>query len=488
MDYQTLTDVIGQSKAGTGPAPSLNSIIQGIQSQYQSIPSMPVQSGLYGANRYISGSPQFGGIEKMPEYGTFDQLIGPSFLPSEFNKDLYTGINSQKLSDLISTISTTPFDYGGYGGDSGPSGISVDDAGLATSPNIGPMGVTVGAMALGALSGIPLGLVANVVGKQNIANAMNAQSHAQAAAFNQALVAAQMNIANTPENMAALAAAIDSLSATNPNSPAAISAAQAAQGITGISGGAAANAASAAASAAAAAGHSDAAIGAASQAAANASISGANAAAQAQAASDAAATVDGGTTGPGSAAGIGVGSTTGINSMDAQSDAATAAAANAAADGVGSSGIGEGNAGTATGGTTAADGVGASGIGDGSSGGGGGGGGKIICTKLYELGLMPKNIYDADQAFGKKLVNDSPETYYGYVRWAKNIVDLMSRNDLLGKTAIFCAYHIATPWSLAMAEEMGQPVKSSWFGKFLMKRGLQFCKLIGPGSKQTALA
>jgi hypothetical protein len=101
---------------------------------------------------------------------------------------------------------------------------------------------------------------------------------------------------------------------------------------------------------------------------------------------------------------------------------------------------------------------------------------------------MPKNIYDADQAFGKKLVNDSPETYYGYVRWAKNIVDLMSRNDLLGKTAIFCAYHIATPWSLAMAEEMGQPVKASWFGKFLMKRGLQFCKLVGSGNKQTALA
>jgi hypothetical protein len=35
-----------------------------------------------------------------------------------------------------------------------------------------------------------------------------------------------------------------------------------------------------------------------------------------------------------------------------------------------------------------------SGFGD---GGGGGGGGKIICTKLYELGLMSKDIYEADK-------------------------------------------------------------------------------------------
>jgi hypothetical protein len=322
-------------------------------------------------------------------------------------------------------------------------------------------------MALGAITGLPVSLMASVVGKQNIANTMNAQSAAQATAQNQAAVAAMMGIQNTPENQITIQQAIDSLSAINAQTNPAISAAQAAQGVQGITGAAAGAAGVAGATAAAAAGHSDAAIGAAAQAASNAALSGLNTAAQAQAASDAAATVDGGTTGPGSAAGIGVGSTTGINSMDASSDAATAAstaAANAAADGVGMSGIGEG------------------------SSGGGGGGGKIICTKLHELGMMPTNIYEADQAFGKKLVNESPETYFGYVRWAKHIVDLMSRNDLIGKTAIFCAYHIATPWSLAMAEEMGQPVKASWFGKFLMKRGLQFCKLVGSGNKQTALA
>jgi hypothetical protein len=418
MDYQTLTEVLGQSKAGATPAPSLNEIITGIQSQYQAVPSMPVQSALYGANRYVSGTPQFGAIEVLPEYGMTNQLSSPRFMPSEFDIDVYRNINSQGLSNLISTLSN---DYGGGDG-SGNSSAGLDDAGLATSTNISPTGVGIGAFGLSLASGLPLGLVSNLIGKENIANAINAQSYASAVAQNNAMVAAQMGLSNTPENAAAIAAAIDSLSGAPVGQTSATS------GPTGT-GGSAAAAGAAAAAAAAAAGHSDAAVGAAAQAAADAAIGGGNAAA-----------------------------------------AGAQAAADADGDGIGGAGTGFNDASSAAG------------------GGGAGGGGKIICTKLHALGLMPTNIYEADQAFGKKLVNQSPETYDGYVRWAKHVVDLMGRDDLLGKTAVFCAYHIATPWSLAMAEEMGQPVKASWFGKFLMKRGLQLCKFIGPSNKKTATA
>lgn len=127
-------------------------------------------------------------------------------------------------------------------------------------------------------------------------------------------------------------------------------------------------------------------------------------------------------------------------------------------------------------GIAAADGVGASGIGD---GGGGGGGGKIICTKLHQLGKMPTEIYEADQAFGAILVAQDPQAYYGYACWAQHVVRWMSRDDLFGKFAVFAAYHIATPWSKAMAQDMGVNVKSSWFGRFLMKQGLQLCRAIG---------
>lgn len=201
----------------------------------------------------------------------------------------------------------------------------------------------------------------------------------------------------------------------------------------------------------------------------------------------------------GGVTGIGVNSAEGINAMDAESDAASTAAANAAIGAAESSGTSTGTAGGVSGvGVGSSDGVnGMDAVSDaaGSStsdstsdgGGGGGGGGKIICTKLHELGMMPTAIYEADQAFGKKLVATAPATYAGYVRWARHIVALMERTDWVGKLATFCSYHIATPWSVAMAAEMGLPVKSTYFGRFLMKRGLQFCALVGKlPSKQPA--
>jgi hypothetical protein len=147
----------------------------------------------------------------------------------------------------------------------------------------------------------------------------------------------------------------------------------------------------------------------------------------------------------------------------------------------GDSGVGMGDSGpsgsSGDGGASAAgpgeDGGGASGD------GGGGGGAKIICTKLYELGMMPKEIYQADQAFGKQLVARSPKTYDGYVRWAHSVVAMMDRKDLLGKVTVCLAYWIATPWSKAMAAEMGVDVKPSLVGKALLKYGLKVCEFLG---------
>ena len=442
MNYQELMDVLRKRSAGftnmqptSLQAPTLEQIISGIQSQYQApqfqqpqfqAPQMPSS----GAGRFVGGPQTFAqqNISPVAQSGL------PSFTPGAFDLAAFTAKPS--VSDVIDTISS---DTGGSsGGNNGSTGgLAVDDAGLATSSNISPGMVGALATGVGMVTGLPVGLVANVVGKNTIADAINTAGYNAAVAQNNALVANQMGLnPSDPVNSAALASAIDALSSSPTGTTVAT------PGTAGT-GGAAAAAGSAAAAAAAAAGHSDAAIGAAAQAAADAAIGGASAA-------DAAA---------------------------AASDAANAAAADAAdADG---GGIG----------TAATDGIGGvTGVSAADGGGGGGGGGKIICTKLHELGLMPKNIYEADQAFGLKLVNESPETYYGYVRWAKHIVSLMGRDDLLGKTTVFCAYHIATPWSIAMAEEMGQPVKASWFGKFLMKRGLQFCKLVGSGNKQTAVA
>lgn len=168
-------------------------------------------------------------------------------------------------------------------------------------------------------------------------------------------------------------------------------------------------------------------------------------------------------------------------------DAAAAAAAEgiAAADGVGTSGIGEGMDSVSMGESIGADGPGSGGGADG--GGGGGGGGKIICTKLHELGKMPTEIYEADQAFGALLVQENPTTYNGYICWAKHVVRWISRDDLFGKFVLKITFMIATPWSRAMAHEMGVNVKSGWFGRFLLKQGLKVCQVIGNMKKDRSV-
>lgn len=211
----------------------------------------------------------------------------------------------------------------------------------------------------------------------------------------------------------------------------------------GGTGGAAAAAASAAAAAAAAAGLSDAAQGAAAQAAANAVVSNNATPAEAAAAGQVA------------AGDMALSEGAGLSSGDA------------------SVGDASGIAGLSVGFTDSGQ------IGGTADSGAGGASAKIICTKLHELGKMPTEIYKADQAFGALLVLDDPNAYYGYACWAQHVVRWMSRDDLFGRFVVFAAYHIATPWSKAMAQEMGVDVKSGWFGRFLMKHGLKVCRAIG---------
>ena len=127
-------------------------------------------------------------------------------------------------------------------------------------------------------------------------------------------------------------------------------------------------------------------------------------------------------------------------------------------------------------------------------GGGGGSKCKIICTKLHELGFLPANIYDADQAFGRKLIETRPDIYNGYVAWAKVVVDWMEgngpqcmiwirdeqkRKETQQKLAVEWAKKIATPWAKHMAYVMGVETKDSVTGKILMTVGAPICKVIG---------
>lgn len=118
---------------------------------------------------------------------------------------------------------------------------------------------------------------------------------------------------------------------------------------------------------------------------------------------------------------------------------------------------------------------------------------KIICTKLFDLGLMKQKIFEADQAFGEKLSQTNPDIYNGYHAWAEIVVEWMDGKGPkimpwmsdeqfsvnMKNWAIAWSYDIATPWAEEMAHVMGEKESGSLTGKMLMYFGMPVCKFVG---------
>jgi hypothetical protein len=122
---------------------------------------------------------------------------------------------------------------------------------------------------------------------------------------------------------------------------------------------------------------------------------------------------------------------------------------------------------------------------------GGGSSSKIICTKLYELGLMDKDVYEADQAYGALVAANDPALMDGYHYWANIVVDWMSGSGvrvipfvsdakngaIMSAWATSWAQEIAMPWAQHMQYEMGQRKDDSKIGKTLMTVGSPLSRL-----------
>lgn len=309
MNYQELMDVLRKREASFAnmqptslQAPTLDQIISGIQSQYQpsqfqdfaQVQPQNVQPSSYGLNGNTfnlnqvnlpdlvyglqSTNPSFGGgasrYASGPKSFTQENITPvaqpstPRFVPGAFDLAAFTAKPS--VSEVIETISSDSSGGSGNGNTGSTGGLSVDDAGLATGSNISS-GV-VGALATGAgmLTGLPLGLISSIVGRNDIAKALTDASYNSAVAQNIAMVASQMGLdAKDPANSAAISSAIDSLSSAPTGTTAAT------PGLSGTGGSAAAAAQSAAANAIAS-GQTPEQAGIASQAAADAVMSGAS--------------------------------------------------------------------------------------------------------------------------------------------------------------------------------------------------------------------
>lgn len=117
---------------------------------------------------------------------------------------------------------------------------------------------------------------------------------------------------------------------------------------------------------------------------------------------------------------------------------------------------------------------------------------KIICTKLHQFGMMPYNIFAADQQYGEFLKKHDKVVYRGYLRWARVVTAWMDgkgpefmlwvnknkRTQKQKESTTKWAFKIATPWSEHMAYLMGAVKVDNEVGRLLMKIGRPICKLV----------
>jgi hypothetical protein len=117
---------------------------------------------------------------------------------------------------------------------------------------------------------------------------------------------------------------------------------------------------------------------------------------------------------------------------------------------------------------------------------------KIICSKLHEFGMMPYQIFAADQKYGEWLKRNDKVVYRGYIRWAKIVTSWMDgqgpdfmlwvnkkdRKQKQKEVTTKWAYKIATPWSEHMAYLMGSLKKDNDVGRIIMNIGRPICKMV----------
>jgi hypothetical protein len=130
-------------------------------------------------------------------------------------------------------------------------------------------------------------------------------------------------------------------------------------------------------------------------------------------------------------------------------------------------------------------------------GGGGGGGGKVICTALYELGLMDKDIYEYDQAFGKWLYQNNFLAFKGYRIWADILVSYVKgkgrpmlpklmfwktqdeQQAISQRIAISVAQFVGSAFAKEIARRAGHDLPWTLRGWLTVSLGLAVCKGIG---------
>lgn len=95
--------------------------------------------------------------------------------------------------------------------------------------------------------------------------------------------------------------------------------------------------------------------------------------------------------------------------------------------------------------------------------------GTVICTELFHQQVFSLETLYKDHQYGRKILDNKPHVYEGYIFWAPTVVKFMKKSKLFSKL-VAC---FAVPWAMNMAYD------SSKFGKLISLIGEPLCGLLG---------
>ena len=126
------------------------------------------------------------------------------------------------------------------------------------------------------------------------------------------------------------------------------------------------------------------------------------------------------------------------------------------------------------------------------SGGGGGGSsndGTVICTALYNLGLLDAEVYKLDAQYGSLLESQEPEVLVGYRKLATPLANYIQEDRLDAKIVRSIVAPLAKAWASEMAHTMKpEDYKGNVVGKAIIKVGYPVCAYVGKNIKEVTHA
>ncbi len=103
-----------------------------------------------------------------------------------------------------------------------------------------------------------------------------------------------------------------------------------------------------------------------------------------------------------------------------------------------------------------------------------------MCTAYYEMGMLPKEIWNLDKRYGVKVFRNDPLLLEGYHLWGIPVANYIRKKTFFANIARKIMWPIVKAW----AEEMAHCIKPAkykpnYFGKAIKFVGEPFSRLCG---------